>query len=137
MAAKAGQGRPNPEMTERGGVMVAVERLLAHASESRGGALFVIGAAGLGKTTVLEEAIAVARQLRQSFPNFRLPYYTLVAALGQVSNVDEAHAVMNDAIAKFGEAFRILMRLPENELLEFRSGDREHLIDGFRKARLA
>src|SRR4051794_11947793 len=55
-----------------------------------------------------EKAIAVARQLRQSFPNFRLPYYTLIAALGQVSNVDEAHAVMNDAIAKFGEAFRIL-----------------------------
>ncbi len=83
-----------------------------------------------------KEAIIAASQLRQSFPNFRLPYYTLIAALGQMGNVDEAHAVMNDALARFGEAFRIQM-LPLNEVHEIRADDREHLMDGFRKARLA
>jgi adenylate cyclase len=84
-----------------------------------------------------EEAITVARQLRQSLPNFRQPYNTLIASLGQVGLVDEAHAVMTDGLARFGEAFRILMSLPSNELREFRSEDREHMIDGFRKAGLA
>ena len=83
-----------------------------------------------------KEAIIAASQLRQSFPNFRLPYYTLIAVLGQMGNVDEAHAVMNDALARFGEAFHIQM-LPLNEVHEIRADDREHLIDGFRKARLA
>jgi len=81
-----------------------------------------------------KEAIIAASQLRQSFPNFRLPYYTLIAALGQMGNVDEAHAVMNDALARFGKAFRML---PLNEVHEIRADDFEHLIDGFRKARLA
>ena len=61
MAIKARQGRASPEMTERGDVVVALERLLANAREGRGGALFVIAPAGLGKTTVLEHAITLAR----------------------------------------------------------------------------
>src|SRR5690349_21453654 len=61
MAAKAEQGRASPGMTERSDVVVSLERLLANAGEGRGGALFVIAPAGLGKTTVLEHAIAVAR----------------------------------------------------------------------------
>jgi pentatricopeptide repeat protein len=84
-----------------------------------------------------EEAIAVANQLRQSFPNFRQPYNTLVAALGQVGKPDAACEVMADALARFGEAFRSLMSLPLSELRELRPEDREHLIDGFRKAGLA
>jgi tetratricopeptide (TPR) repeat protein len=60
MAAKAGQGRASPGMTERGDVSAALEHLLANAREGRGGALFVIAPAGLGKTTVLEHAIAMA-----------------------------------------------------------------------------
>jgi pentatricopeptide repeat protein len=83
-----------------------------------------------------EEAIVVASQLRQSFPNFRQPYNTLIAALGQVGRPDEAHKVMADALARFGEAFRSFMSLPLSELRELRSEDR-HLIDGFRKAGLA
>ena len=83
------------------------------------------------------EAGAAGRSLCRAFPDFRLPYYTLIAALGQLGNVAEAQAVMNDALAKFGEAFRTLMRLPPELLLEFRSDDRERLIDGFRKAGLA
>ena len=84
-----------------------------------------------------EAAIVTATQVCEAFPNFRLPYCTLIAALGQVGNANEAHAVMDDALAKFGEAFRVLMRLPVGELLEFRPDDRAHLIDGFGKARLA
>jgi adenylate cyclase len=84
-----------------------------------------------------EAAIAVASQLRRSFPGFRQPYNTLIAALAQVERVDEAHAVMTDGLARFGEAFRSLMSLPLSDLHELRPEDREHLIEGFRKANLA
>jgi adenylate cyclase len=81
-------------------------------------------------------SIAVATQVRQSFPNFRQPYNTLIAALGQVGRVDDARAVMADGLRRFGEAFRALMELP-SDLRELRPEDRDHLIDGFRKADLA
>jgi adenylate cyclase len=84
-----------------------------------------------------ESVITVASQLRQSFPGFRPPYNTLIAALGQVGRVEEAHAVMNDGLARFGDTFRTLMSLPLNDLRELRSEDRDHLIEGFRKADLA
>ena len=74
--------------------------------------------------------------MRQSFPNFRQPYNTLIAALGQVGRADEAHAVVADGQARFGDAFRTLMELP-SDLRELRPDDRDHLIDGFRKANLA
>ncbi|MBV9649469.1 MAG: AAA family ATPase [Pseudonocardiales bacterium] len=57
----AGQRSASPAMTERGDVVAAVERLLANAYKGRGGSLFVIGSAGLGKTTILEHAIAMAK----------------------------------------------------------------------------
>jgi pentatricopeptide repeat protein len=84
-----------------------------------------------------DASIAVASQLRQSFPNFRQPYNTLIAALGQTGRVDEAHAVMTEGLKRLGEPFRVLMSLPLSELRELRSEDRDHLIDGFRKAGLA
>jgi pentatricopeptide repeat protein len=83
-----------------------------------------------------EAAIAVARQLRQSLPNFRQPYNTLIASLAQVGELDEARAVMTDGLVRFGETFRILMALPLTELRELRPQDREHMIEGFRKAGL-
>ncbi|MEO7193456.1 MAG: AAA family ATPase [Pseudonocardiaceae bacterium] len=61
MVSNGGCRRATTGMTERGDVLDALERLLADAREGRGGALFVVGAAGLGKTTVLEHAIAVAK----------------------------------------------------------------------------
>ncbi len=82
-------------------------------------------------------AIAVASQTRQSFPGFRQPYNTLIAAFGQVGRIDDAHAVMADGLARFGDAFRTLMSLPLHELRELRPEDRERMIDGFRKAGLA
>ena len=82
-----------------------------------------------------EAAIAVASQVHQSFPAFRQPYNTLIAALGQVGRVDDAHAVMADGLARFGDAFHTLMALPlDADLRELRPEDREHLLDGLRKA---
>jgi len=79
-------------------------------------------------------SIATARQLRHSFPNFRQPYNTLIAALGQTGQVDEAQILVADALERFGEGFRSSMSLPLAELRELRPEDRERLINGFRKA---
>jgi adenylate cyclase len=81
-----------------------------------------------------EGSIAVASQLRQSHPNFRQPYNTLIAALGQMGRSDDARAVMDDALDRFGDAFLSLMSLPLNDLRELRPEDRQHLIEGFAKA---
>jgi pentatricopeptide repeat protein len=81
-------------------------------------------------------SIAMARQLLHSVPNFRQAYNTLIAALGQTGQVDEAQFVMAEALERFGEGFRRYMSLPLSELRELRPEDREHLIDGFRKAGL-
>ena len=48
-------------MVERDAVLEAVRGLIRSALEGRGGALFVVGEAGLGKTTVLDYAVAGAR----------------------------------------------------------------------------
>ncbi|MGH3765648.1 MAG: ATP-binding protein [Pseudonocardiaceae bacterium] len=61
MATTAGYGRATSGLAERGDVLSAVERLLDDAYQGRGGALFVVGPAGLGKTTVLEHAITLAK----------------------------------------------------------------------------
>ncbi|MFZ0119133.1 MAG: AAA family ATPase [Pseudonocardiaceae bacterium] len=61
MAATDGCGRATRGMAERADVLGALERLLDGACAGRGGALFVVGPAGLGKTTVLEHAITAAR----------------------------------------------------------------------------
>jgi len=47
-------------MVERDAVLAAVRALTREALAARGGALFVVGEAGLGKTTVLEYAVATA-----------------------------------------------------------------------------
>jgi adenylate cyclase len=84
-----------------------------------------------------QPATVVAQQLRHSFPDFRQPYNTLIAALGQTGQYEEARAVLAEALSRFGEAFHILMSLPLHELHELRPEDREHMIEGFRKAGLA
>jgi pentatricopeptide repeat protein len=82
-------------------------------------------------------SITTARQLRHATPNFRQPYNTLIAALGQMGQIDEAHVVLADALKRFGEEFWRYMELPLGEPLELRAADRERLIQGFRKAGLA
>lgn len=81
-----------------------------------------------------DAAIAVASRLQQGFPKFRPPYNTLIAALGQVGRVGEAQAAMREGLERFGNTFQVLMSLPLEKLRELRPADREHLIDGFRKA---
>jgi adenylate cyclase len=81
-------------------------------------------------------SIAVARKLLNSLPNFRQVYNTLIAALGQTGQTDDARMVMAEGLERFGEGFRLYMSLPLNELLELRPEDRDHLIAGFRKAGL-
>jgi adenylate cyclase len=83
-----------------------------------------------------EAAIAVARQLRHSAPHFRQAYGTLMSAFGQTGQIDEAHAVMAEALERFGEGFHHFMTLPLNLIRELRPEDREHLIEGYRKAGL-
>ena len=72
-----------------------------------------------------------------SLPNFRQVYNTLIAALRQIGQTDEARTVMAERIERFGAGFRLYMALPLNELLELRPEDRDHLIVGFHKAGLA
>ena len=60
MAMTGEYGRTITGMAERDEVLVALDRLLNDAHQGRGGALFVVGPGGLGKTTVLEHAISVA-----------------------------------------------------------------------------
>ncbi len=82
-----------------------------------------------------EAAIATARHLRHSHPSLVSNYRTLIAALGQTGKIVEANAVMTDAMERFGESFRRFW-LTSSDALEDRPEDREHLIDGFRKAGL-
>jgi adenylate cyclase len=81
-----------------------------------------------------EAAITTARQLRNSAPNYRQAYTTLIAAFGQTGQVEEARTVMAEALKRFGEGFHFFLSLPPDKILELRPEDREHLIDGFRKA---
>jgi adenylate cyclase len=84
-----------------------------------------------------EAAIAIARQLRHSSPSFRSTYRPLMAAFGQMGQVNEARAAMAEALERFGEDFRYRMSpLPPSEIGELRPEDHERLIEGFRKAGL-
>jgi DNA-binding CsgD family transcriptional regulator len=49
-------------LLEREGVLAAMGGLLDQAADGRGGVLFLVGEAGLGKTTMLEAAIAMGRR---------------------------------------------------------------------------
>jgi tetratricopeptide (TPR) repeat protein len=60
MATTGGHGLVTIGLAERDDVLSALERILDDASAGRGGALFVVGEAGLGKTTVLKHAITRA-----------------------------------------------------------------------------
>jgi len=48
-------------------------------------------------------AIATTRQSRDMSPDLQQAYATLVAAFGQIGQIDEARAVMAEALARFGE----------------------------------
>jgi hypothetical protein len=79
-----------------------------------------------------EAAIAVARRACQTYPNFQIPYRTLIAGLGQIGRSIEARRVNAGAIERFGEDF--LARYFGTRPAENRPEDHECLIEGWRKA---
>jgi adenylate cyclase len=81
-----------------------------------------------------EAAIATTRQLTRVAPNYPQAYATLIAAYGQTGRIDEACAIMVEALEHIGQGFWFFLSLPPDKILELRSEDREHLLDGFRKA---
>jgi len=83
-----------------------------------------------------EAVILTCRQLQHSYPNVAQSYTGLMAAFGQTGRIDEARAVMVQALERYGERFRWRMSMPLDEAQELRAEDREHLIEGFRKAGL-
>jgi adenylate cyclase len=79
-------------------------------------------------------ALATARQVYRSFPNYQNIYRTLIAALGQTGQADEAHHVMAEALERFGPDFRFNMAPLGPTPMEDRAEDRERMLDGYRKA---
>jgi adenylate cyclase len=79
-------------------------------------------------------ALAIARQVYRSFPNYQNIYRTLIAALGQTGQADEAHHVMAEALERFGPDFRFNMAPLGPTPMEDRAEDRERMLDGYRKA---
>jgi pentatricopeptide repeat protein len=67
-------------------------------------------------------------------PDYCQAYTILIAALGQTGQICEARTVMDEALERFGNRFQFFLSLPLDEIRELRTEDREHLIDGFRKA---
>jgi hypothetical protein len=58
----------------------------------------------------------------------------LIAALGQTGQADEARSVMDEAMQRFGADFRFHMAPLGPIPMEDRPEDREHMLDGYRKA---
>jgi adenylate cyclase len=79
-------------------------------------------------------AVTTARHLCRSYPNFQAAYRTLIAALGQTGEKGEAQRVMAEALDRFGADFRSYMGPLGPSPTEDRAGDREHLLEGYRKA---
>jgi adenylate cyclase len=79
-------------------------------------------------------ALTTARQVYRSYPKLQAAYRTLIAALGQTGQADEAQHVMAEAVDRFGEDFRSAMQPVGAIPIEDRSEDREHMREGYRKA---
>lgn len=77
-------GEPKP-LFEREGVLARVREVVEHAAQGNGGSLFIIGEGGLGKTSVLRQAILDAGRARVGLAEgvaseSRLPYGLLQQA---------------------------------------------------------
>jgi adenylate cyclase len=79
-------------------------------------------------------AVATSRLLCRSYSNFQPAYRTLIAALGQTGEKGEARRVMAEALDRFGADFRSYMGPLGPSPTEDRAEDREHLLEGYRKA---
>jgi adenylate cyclase len=79
-------------------------------------------------------ALTTARQVCRSYPDHQSAYRTLIAALGQTGPPVEAQRVMAEALDRFGEDFLFHMRPLGAVQWEERAEDREHMLEGYRKA---
>ncbi len=79
-------------------------------------------------------AVTTARQLCRSYPDLQPAHRTLIAGLGQTGQSDEAQRIMAEALERFGPDLRTLMAPLGPAPMEDRAEDREHLLEGYRKA---
>jgi adenylate cyclase len=78
-----------------------------------------------------EAAIATGQRLCRSFPKVRAGYRTLIAAFGQMAQVELARSLLLEAEQRFGSAFfgPMIARAPELSEQAYC-----HMVDGYRKA---
>jgi DNA-binding CsgD family transcriptional regulator len=113
-------------MAERDEAMAAVRALIAGALAGRGGALFIAGAAGLGKTTMLEYAVAAAGTSfavgtgRADVAEAALPFGLIGQALDAVIGGPAGQAA-DDRLAPAGHFYAVLAGLR-------RAADRQPLL---------
>ena len=74
---------------------------------------------------------SIARRAIQSYPEYRLCYRWLAAALGQLGRGEEAKRALNDAVAAGPASFDIYVR---NRVPFIRAEDYAHMLEGLRKA---
>ena len=111
-------------MYEREAVVEAIRRLLDAASAGRGGTVFVVAAAGLGKTSVLQAAVAEAagrfdvRQGGGDAVEATLPYGLVGQVLGGADElaVPGAGAAALPAAQRFYVALRRIRQAPPGDL---------------------
>jgi TolB-like protein len=78
-----------------------------------------------------QAAIALARQVCRSSPDFRPIYRTLIAALGQAGRSAEAQNVFSEAMERFGKDTFPPLGTRMRELSE---ENYDHMVDGYTKA---
>ncbi len=120
---------PQAQIWERDGTLGAIDRLLSEAREGRGRSLFIVGEAGLGKTTMVERASAAGRdQFRISIgrgdaAESSLPFGVIDQALRGLGfrHPDDTKSTKRSALqaraARLYAALQFLEGLPKPTLL--------------------
>jgi DNA-binding NarL/FixJ family response regulator len=106
-------------LAERDAVLAAVRDLIAAAADGHGGALFVVGEAGLGKTTVLEHAVTLAGNRfrtgigKADVAEAALPFGLISQALERVlgSPVEPEQTAPDDGLPSGSYLYAVLRRL--------------------------
>jgi DNA-binding CsgD family transcriptional regulator/tetratricopeptide (TPR) repeat protein len=116
-------------LVERDAPLGAIQQLLARAATGRGGALFVIGQAGLGKTSVLGWAVDAARAVfkvgagRADVAEAMLPFGVLEQALKPLATGNRPQAAVNAGpdelapVTRFWSRLRQVRELADRPLL--------------------
>jgi adenylate cyclase len=87
-------------------------------------------ACGLYLSRKYEAAVAMARQVVRSNPDYPLAYRWIAAALGQLGRTTEAKEALEKAIAIGPASFDIYVR----RVPWHRPEDHAHMLEGLRKA---